>query len=119
METHLRRATAVYAGGMEVPIACSLADSAAQQQLEEWHRLLATAAVAIDRVSPTELSARLPDVPELVAATLRLAQREKACCPFFDFTLQIEAEAIVLHIRVPEDAAALLDDFVGQDSVSG
>jgi hypothetical protein len=44
-------------------------------------------------------------------ALIRLAQREKACCPFFDFAIRIEAETIALRISVPEDGAALLGHF--------
>ncbi len=95
---------------MKVPIACSLADDAARDQLGEWHDLLATS-VAVDRASPTEVSIRLCDDPSLLVVAIQLAQREKSCCPFFDFMLRIEAEAFILQINVPEDAAPLLDGF--------
>jgi hypothetical protein len=73
--------------------------------------LLGTQAVAADRVSPTELALRLRDDLDQIGAIIRLAQREKACCPFFDFAIQIEAETITLRITVPQDGAALLDHF--------
>jgi hypothetical protein len=96
-----------YAGHMEIPIACSLRDTEARDQLDEWRELLARTTPT--SASPTELRVRVGD--DQVAAVVGLAKREKACCPFFDFTLHIEAGATILHIQVPEDAAAILDDF--------
>jgi MerR family copper efflux transcriptional regulator len=96
--------------GVSIPVACSLTAKAARSQLAEWHDLLAAAA-AVDRVAPTEMSVRLhADLAEL-SAMVRLAQREKACCPFFGFTIRIEAETVALHICVPQDAVWLLDDL--------
>jgi hypothetical protein len=94
-------------------IACSLTPSAARGQLDEWRDLLAASVTAVERVSPTELALRLDDrLGQLVAVT-RLAQREKACCPFFDFTIGIGAEAVTLHVTAPQEAAALLDALAG------
>ena len=89
---------------MDIPVACSLTDAAARAQLEEWHRLLGAAVASADQVSPAELSLRLRDDLDQLRALITLAQREKACCPFFDFTIRIEAEAVRLHVCVPEDA---------------
>jgi hypothetical protein len=97
---------------MDVPIAYGLSGTAARAQLGEWRTLLATSAVATDRVSAAELSVCLRDDPGQIQAVIRLAQREKACCPFFDFG--IRAEAITLHISVPEDAAWVLDTLAAQ-----
>jgi len=49
-------------------------------------------------------------------AFARLAQREKACCPFLGLTIQNEADSLALRITVPEDAAWLLGEFhsIGQ-----
>ncbi len=92
---------------MEIPIACSLTDTSARDQLDEWRDLLARTTAT--RTSPTEL--RVAVGAGQVEAIVRLAQREKACCPFFDFTLHIEADATVLCIQVPEDAAPILEEF--------
>ncbi len=96
---------------MEVPVACSLTETGARAQVEEWRRLIATSASATDWVSPTELALHLHGDLASLAAITRLAQREKACCPFFGFTLQIEADSVALHVRVPEDATSLLHEF--------
>lgn len=97
--------------GVDVPIACSLAAPAARSQLDEWRALLATASVAAERVSPARLSLRLRDDLDQVGTVISLAQREKACCPFFDFAIEIEADRVTLHISVPADAAGILDSF--------
>jgi hypothetical protein len=96
---------------VDVPIACRLTATAAGAQLQEWRHLLARPAVRAERVSPTRLSVRLADDLDQVPELLRLAQREKACCPFFDFSIGIEATAITLHVCVPDDAVSVLDDF--------
>ena len=96
---------------MHVPIACALSATAAHRQVDEWQALLAEVSAGSERSSTTQLSVRLVDDPDLVASVIALARREKACCPFFEFTLRIEAETVSLHIGVPEDATALLDDF--------
>ncbi len=104
-------ATAAYADTVKIPIACSLTDSAATSQIGEWQAVLAATTVAHQRLSPTELSLELRDDLAQLEEIVRLAQREKACCPFFDFALRIEADAISLTISVPADAASLLDHF--------
>ncbi len=40
-----------------------------------------------------------------------LARREKACCPFFDFSLEIGADALTLRVVAPADATAVLDEL--------
>jgi len=40
-----------------------------------------------------------------------LAQREKACCAFFEFRLLILASAVWLEVEIPEDAGVTLNDL--------
>jgi hypothetical protein len=105
-----RSPSATYADGVPIPIACHLTDEAAVSQLQEWRTVLAEP-VTSRRLSPTELALRLPDDLAPLEAIVRLARREKACCPFFDFALRIEAEAVTLTVTVPEEAASLLDSL--------
>jgi hypothetical protein len=94
-----------------VPIACSLSAADAHDQVDEWRALLATAATETWRVSPTRLQFRLGEDPTRVGEIVSLARREKACCPFFDFSLMIEPDAVSLVIVVPEDGIPVLDSF--------
>jgi hypothetical protein len=97
---------------VEVPIACNLSAERAGSQLGEWRQFLAELPGA--RLSPTHLVVRIATGPATVAPVIALAQREKACCPFFDFSLQVEADAVVLHVSVPEDATWILDALSGR-----
>ncbi|MGI8491155.1 MAG: hypothetical protein ACR2KC_00120 [Acidimicrobiales bacterium] len=95
-----------------IPIACQLEASAAKAQLGEWSELFASSVGGVERVSDTELRASLyPDLRG-VDALVALAQREKACCGFFDFWLDIAAEGVSLQVSVPEEAVPILDDFL-------
>jgi hypothetical protein len=47
----------------------------------------------------------------VLEAPIRLAQREKACCPFFGFTILIGPDDLALHVSVPEEASWLLSEF--------
>ncbi len=102
---------------MNVPIACSLTDTAARAQLGEWRDLLAESAVETRRTSPTELAFRLRgDLTHLVAL-VRLSQREKTCCPFFDFSISIESDRATLKVSVPDEAISVLDEFAHLDGI--
>jgi hypothetical protein len=96
---------------MRVPIACSLDQSAARSQLDEWRRVIARAVAEVERSSPTTVTLTLR--PELDGLTelVQLAQREKACCPFFEFALAVDADEVRFLVSVPDEARDVLDDF--------
>jgi hypothetical protein len=94
-----------------VPIACSLTASAARSQVGEWRAAMAVTVEDADRGSPTELMLRLRSDLAGLGDLVLLAQREKACCPFFDFTLLVSATSSTLVISVPQEAAPVLDTF--------
>jgi hypothetical protein len=95
---------------MRKPVACSLDNSAARDQLAEGRRALASAVVASERVDAQTLELRLrPDAD--LAAIVALARREIACCPFFGFAFNLDADKITFVATVPPDAAAILDAF--------
>ena len=101
---------------MEIPIACSLDASDARAQLDEWQELFARVMTHVDRVSINrfEVSFR-PDLAEL-SELVQLAQREKACCPFFDFSLIINSTTTTFVVEVPDDASPVLDQFIANIS---
>ncbi len=96
---------------MKVPIACNLSAEDASGQLDEWQQLLAE--FPGKRLSPTELVVPITGSPSAVASIIGLAQREKTCCPFFDFSLQVEVDGVALRVMVPEDAISILDALTG------
>jgi len=95
--------------GVSVPIACSLGAEDAVSQLDEWRKLLAQ--FPTNRLSATQLAVRLTGGPPALVPVIALAQREKACCPFFDFSFHVETDAVVLRVSVPDDATSILDDL--------
>ncbi len=96
---------------MDQPLACRLDAASARDQLDEWRKLLAGAGVIHERVTPSELLVHLDR--SALSDVVDLAQREKACCPFFDFSLRIDADALVLRVAVSPEASVVLDRFVG------
>lgn len=92
-------------------MACSLTEQATRSQLDEWRQVTSDPAVAVTRPSPTRLELRLSDGLDRIGNLVGLAQREMACCPFFDFSLDIAADSVTLLVSVPEDGATLLDEL--------
>jgi hypothetical protein len=101
---------------MEIPIACSLDTSDARAQLEDWQELFSRVMTHVDRVSLRrfEISLQL-DLAEL-SELVKLAQREKACCPFFDFSLIIDSTMTTFVVEVPDGASPVLDQFIANIS---
>jgi hypothetical protein len=96
---------------MEPPIACSLDSGGALAQLEEWRNLLDAVVTTVERRAPTELRMQLDADQNSIGAVIALAQREVACCPFFAFTLQVDAHGMTLTTTVPPDAAPVVEAF--------
>ena len=97
---------------VRIPIACSLSADAAEDRIEAWRAALRSSVTAAVRVTPARAELRLADGPDAAGRIVDLARREKACCEFFSFTIEIRSEGATLVVEVPEDAAGLLDDFV-------
>jgi len=96
---------------VDEPIACSLDADGARSQLDEWHAVLRAAVVSTEREGPTLVRMRLRADAEAVARILALAEREVACCPFFRFAIEIDANGLALTVAVPPDAAEVLVAF--------
>jgi hypothetical protein len=95
-----------------VPIACSLTEALAGDRVREWQAFVADHVDSASR-DAAEVRLRLRPGKQTLVTAIDLAAREKACCPFFSFALDIEADGSWLRITVPEDASAVLDDFAG------
>jgi len=96
---------------MRVPIACTLTVDDAATRIDEWRTVLRRSVTSARRTSPTEVRLELRDDRAGLDELVGLAQREVACCAFFDFTLSIAVDMVALVVTVPTDAATVLDGF--------
>jgi hypothetical protein len=96
---------------VQVPIACTLTAGARTERTEEWRDTLRTSVTAATRTAPGRVELRLADGPTAAGRLVDLARREKACCGFFSFAVEIDAQGATMVVEVPEDAVAVLDDF--------
>jgi hypothetical protein len=94
---------------MDRPVACSLDDTAARDRLDAWAATLSSLVTTVEWPSPHEVRFQLRDQP--AGAVVDLARLEVACCPFFEFGLEITADGSSLRIQVPADAAPVLRDL--------
>jgi hypothetical protein len=96
---------------VKIPIVCTLQPSDARSQLGEWQEVLRSVMDGAERVSPNRLElSLLPDAD--IGSVISLAQREAACCAFFSFAIEIQADRLVLAVEVPNDAVEILDQLV-------
>jgi hypothetical protein len=96
---------------MRVPIACTLTSESADVRLEEWRRFFADFTAAAERSSDVRVRVQLTNSTQAFQAAVDLARREKTCCGFFEFSIEVEADACWLSVTVPPDAAGVLADF--------
>jgi hypothetical protein len=96
---------------MRIPIACTLSADGAATRLDEWRALLTRVVASTERSAQTELALRVRPEPGDLDRLVDLVQREAGCCTFFEFALQITADAVTLRVTVPADAAPVLDGF--------
>jgi hypothetical protein len=96
---------------MRIPIACTLTSESAVARVEEWRQFLARSTGAAEQAGALALRVQLNGSPEALEAAVDLARREKACCAFFEFSIEVEADASWLSVTVPPDAADALADF--------
>ncbi len=97
---------------MKVPIACSLEAGQAENRIDEWRMFLAESVTAAAKDGES-LRLRLASSDRALLDAVDLAAREKACCGFFSFSIEVDANTQTLEVRVPDDAAAVLDEFAG------
>src|SRR5262247_78303 len=99
---------------MDHPIACDMsqATDTGPQRLEEYRDLFASALIGRERtVEGIRFRLRADDGVE--AWVRSLAAREKACCPFFSFTVERVGGEVRWDASVVDDdiARAILDEF--------
>jgi MerR family transcriptional regulator, copper efflux regulator len=94
---------------VRVPIACSLPPGEARSQIGQWKQIRRSAA-RVERVAPHRLDLVLSPEADIAFVAL-LAQKEKACCPFFTFKIEIWADHLALVVEVPDDAIEVLEQL--------
>lgn len=90
-----------------VPESCTLPSGQLPLRLAEFDDLFATALLAQQRLSPTELLWRLDPTAEATARDL--IGRESSCCSFFSFTLAADTGTLRLDVQVPAAHVDVLD----------
>lgn len=94
-------------GASTAAVGCSLDADGLAGRVHEWRELLARAAF-VQRTGVT-IIAGFDQSPALLAEITGLCAAEVACCPFFDFTIAVAADAVTLTVGGPDGAADLLD----------
>lgn len=96
---------------VKVPIACTLTADDAGDRVEEWRAFLASDIEAVDG-RPPDARLRLREGDDVLLRAVDLAEREKSCCSFFRFSVQLDEGRRWLRVEVPEDASAILGDLL-------
>ena len=96
---------------MRIPIACTLTSESAAARLEEWRYFLAHSTGPAEKPGDLQLRVQLDGSAGTLEAAVDLARREKACCAFFEFAIEVAEGASWLSVTVPPDAADALKDF--------
>jgi DNA-binding transcriptional MerR regulator len=91
----------------QVPVGCTLSNGGQVARRAEWADLLGRATGRTDTDGAADIT--FPADPDLAGRLAALAAREKQCCTFFAFTLDLTAAgSVTLHVRAPPEAGSLL-----------
>ncbi|HEX5402514.1 MAG TPA: MerR family transcriptional regulator [Pseudonocardiaceae bacterium] len=93
----------------DAPVVCTLSEDELGIRAEDWRELLTT---VTDR-EPIQGGLRLTLPTEHAARVAELAVAEQGCCAFFDFTIRLGTNALVLDVRAPATAADLVASLFG------
>ncbi len=101
----------------QIPIACTLSDADKNTRGDEWGQFRAANVVEVIRTA-TSARMRLKDGNEVILNAIDLARREKACCAFFEFRLELLPDEVWLEVGAPVEAAAILDALADPETVA-
>ncbi|WP_437115401.1 MerR family transcriptional regulator [Streptomyces noursei] len=90
------------------PVACSLTGDGLRERTAQWREAVDG---GVRTAIPDGLRLTLPAVR--TAAVAALAAAEQQCCPFFDFRLHLDGQALHLEVRAPAEGAGLLTELFG------
>jgi MerR family transcriptional regulator, copper efflux regulator len=94
----------------QIPIACTLSAADKSTRGDEWRRFRADNVAEVVRTDST-VRMRLKDGDDILLDAVDLARREKDCCAFFEFRLELLPDVVWLEIGAPADAAPILDSL--------
>lgn len=94
-----------------MPIACTLSAGEADDRVGEWRDFLVRG-VDERRLEGTVARLRLLPGDDVLVTAVDLAQREKACCGFFSFSIEVDSSDRWLRVEVPADATPILADLM-------
>jgi hypothetical protein len=95
----------------QIPIACTLSAADKRTRGDEWRQFLTDDVAEIVRFG-TSARMRLNAGDHVILSAVDLARREKDCCAFFEFRLELLPDEVWLSVNVPDDAVAILDSLV-------
>lgn len=91
----------------KIPIACTLTADAAVDRLAEWRGAFSTLVQKVD-LDENHATLTLLGGREALLTIADLAEREKACCSFFEFSIELQGLDTRLHVDVPSEADEIL-----------
>jgi arsenate reductase len=94
-----------------IPVACTLDQTDGEERIDKWRGVFKDMVTGAERPRDGQLRLSLADDPNRLSELIALAQAEKNCCSFFEFTLAIDADAITLIVDVPIGSESVLDDL--------
>jgi hypothetical protein len=92
------------------PLACALDAGSLAARVDEWRALVASSVVRVES-GPSSVRLVLRDSDAALVAAADLGAREKACCAFFDVSIEIQADVRALRLSVPDGAEEALSEF--------
>jgi hypothetical protein len=93
------------------PIACSLDAGEFSDRIGQWQALVASSVRTLE-ADATTVRLELDGSDDALLAAVALGRLEKACCPFFDVSIDLAADACTLTLAVPDGAEDVLASFV-------
>jgi hypothetical protein len=93
------------------PIACSLDAGEFTDRMGQWQALVASSVCTLE-ADATTVRLVLDGSDGALLRAAALGQLEKACCPFFDVSIDLAADACTLTLGVPDGAEDVLATFV-------
>lgn len=93
-----------------VAIACTLDEAGLAGRVGEWQQFYRSFVQRME-VGTSSVRLELIDTDDALVQAASLSRREKECCAFFEFALELGAAPVSLLISVPAEAESVLAAF--------